>query len=121
MTSPPLQNYLRTHRRRAGLFQKEVAALLGAASGSKVSQYENFTRRPGITSVFAYEIIFNRPARELFAGDYEAVRVAVRSRAERLAEQLSQRTPESQSLRVARKLKHLHGIVEPKPTFSRPE
>jgi len=111
----PLQNYLRAHRRRAGLYQKEVAALLGATSGDKVSLHENFAQRPAIDAVFAYEIIFDRPARDLFAGDYEAVRLAVRSRAERLAKRLREETPESQALRVARKLAFLRAVTESKP------
>jgi transcriptional regulator with XRE-family HTH domain len=111
----PLQNYLRAHRRRAGLYQHEVAALLGAASGDKVSLHEKFARKPAVNAVFAYEIIFNRPARELFAGDYEEVRLAVRSRAERLAKRLREETPEPQPLLVARKLELLRAVTESKP------
>jgi transcriptional regulator with XRE-family HTH domain len=112
----PLQNYLRTHRRRTGLLQEEVAALLGASSGKKVSLHENFARRPALDAVFAYEIIFNRPARELFAGDYEEVRLAVRSRAALLAKRLREETPGSRSLRLARKLELLEAITESKPS-----
>jgi DNA-binding XRE family transcriptional regulator len=111
----PLQNYLRTHRRRTGFFQEEVAALLGAASGTKVSLHENFARRPALNAAFAYEIIFNRPAHELFAGDYEDVRLAVRSRAALLAKRLREKTPGSRSLRVTRKLELLQAITESKP------
>ena len=119
MTNHPLQNYLRTHRRRTGLFQEEVAALLGASSGTKVSLHENFARRPALNAAFAYEIIFNRPARELFAGDYEEVRLAVRSRAELLAKRLRDETREPRSLRVARKLELLRAITESKPSARR--
>src|SRR5258708_36308668 len=76
-----LQNYLRTHRRRHGLSQADVAMLLGAVSGTKVSRYENFTRMPGALTILAFEIIFNQPASELFAGSYDAVRLAVQDRA----------------------------------------
>jgi transcriptional regulator with XRE-family HTH domain len=116
----PLPNYLRTHRRRKGLSQGEVAALLGAASGTKVSRYENFARRPAATTVFALEIIFNEPANKLFAGAYEEVRLAVRARAELLVKELAKKTPKSRALRTVRKLEFLRAIVEAKlPTTPR--
>ncbi len=98
-----LQNYLRTHRRRHGLSQAEVAILLGAASGTKVSRYENFTRTPNALTIFACQIVFNQAASELFAGEYDTVLRAVQQRARRLLKQLSTR-PDNQSKRNLRKL-----------------
>ena len=49
----------------------------GPLSGTKVSRYENFTRMPGVLTIFALEIVFNQPASELFAGSYDAIRCAV--------------------------------------------
>jgi transcriptional regulator with XRE-family HTH domain len=114
----PLQNYLRTHRRRAGLSQEDVAALLGAASGAKVSRHENYARKPAVTAIFAYEIVFSQPVSKLFAGAYEEVRHQVRSRAKRLMKELTSRAQESPSLRVARKLELLRAIVDTKPRSS---
>ena len=113
-----LQNYLRTHRRRFGLLQAEVAMLLGAVSGTKVSRYENFTRMPGALTVFAFEIVFSQPAIELFAGSYEAVRRAVQKRARRMVKQLSAR-PDAQAKKTLRKLELLRAIVEAKPVSAR--
>jgi len=113
-----LQNYLRTHRRRHGLSQAEVARLLGAVSGTKTSRYENSTRMPGALTVFAIEIVFGQPASELFAGKYEAVRLAVQARAKRMVEQLNAR-PSAQSKKIFRKLALLRTIVELKPTSAR--
>lgn len=118
MANHPLQNYLRTHRRRTGLSQEEVAALLGAASGTKVSRYENFARRPAVTAVFAYEIVFNQPASELFAGNYHAIRLAVQKRARRMAKQLAARS-DAQTGKTLRKLELLRTIVESKPSSAR--
>ena len=108
MAQHRLQHYLRTHRRRSGLSQAEVALLLGASSGTKVSRYENFTRHPSLVTIFAYEIIFNQPIRELFAGNYEAVRLEVQGRAKRLADALGSHAADP---RTARKLALLHNIV----------
>ena len=118
MAHPRLQNYLRTHRRRHGLSQTEVAILLGAATDTKVSRYENFTRMPVALTVFALEIVFNQPASELFAGRYRAVRLAVQERAERLAERLSAR-PAPHDKKTLRKLALLRAIVEPIPITAR--
>jgi hypothetical protein len=88
--------------------------LLGAASGSKVSRYESFTRLPGVFAIFAYEVVFNQPVRELFAGSYHAVRVLVRARAKRLLKRLSAHATSAQATRLVRKLQLLRSIVESK-------
>src|ERR1022692_2170629 len=109
-----LQNYLRTHRRRHGLSQADIAMLLGAVSGTKASRYENFARMPGALTVFAFEIVFDQPASELFAGTYQAVHLAVQERARRMVEQLSAR-PTPQDQETLRKLRLFRAIVEHKP------
>jgi transcriptional regulator with XRE-family HTH domain len=109
---------LRTHRRRHGLWQKEIAMLLGAVSGTKVSRYEKFAVMPGALTVFALEIVFSQPASELFAGEYQAVRLAVQARAGRLVEQLHAQ-PDAESRETLRKLEFLRTIVGPKPISAR--
>jgi len=118
VTNPRLQNYLRTHRRRFGLSQADVAILLGAASGTKVSRYENLKRMPDAVTVFALEIVFNQPARELFAGSYDAIRASIQERARRMMKQLSTRTGQ-QDRNTPRKLQLLNAIVEAKPCTAR--
>lgn len=92
--------------------------LLGAVSGTKVSRYENFTRMPGALTVFAFEIVFNQPASELFAGSYQVVRLAVQARARRMVKQLNAR-PDAQTRQTLRKLELLRSIVESKPSSAR--
>jgi transcriptional regulator with XRE-family HTH domain len=84
MASPQLPNYLRTHRKRLGLSQDEVAYLLGAESGAKTSRYERFAREPGFRTALACEAVFQRPIRELFAGLYEQIEREVAARAKKL-------------------------------------
>lgn len=119
MAHQRLQNYLRTHRRHHSLSQAEVATLLGAASGTKVSRYENFARMPGALTVFALEIVFNQPASELFAGNYQAIRLAVQERARSMEEELNSQ-PNAQDRTTLRKLELLRSIVELKPSSARP-
>jgi transcriptional regulator with XRE-family HTH domain len=95
MSTRRLQNYLRTHRKRAGLSQMETAFLLGVKSGTKISRYENLARIPDLATVFALEAIYRVPARELFAGMFDDVQRAVRARARRLAKRMSKNSSAS--------------------------
>ena len=86
--SAPLENYLRTQRRRSGFSQDEIAFLLGSLSGGKVSRYEHRVRRPTLETALAYEAIFQVPVSALFAGLYRKVEKEIIARAEDLAERL---------------------------------
>jgi hypothetical protein len=84
MSSPHLTNYLRTNRNRLALWQEEAAFLLGFKGedkGSKVCRDEKFTREPSLRSALAYEAIYGRPVRELFAGLYQQIEQEVAERA----------------------------------------
>jgi transcriptional regulator with XRE-family HTH domain len=79
-----LSNYLRTHRKRLALSQEEVAFLLGVNGLNKdeqVNRHENFAREPSLEAALAYEAIYGKPVRELFAGLYEEVEQSVANRA----------------------------------------
>ncbi len=106
--SSKLQNYVRTHRRRAGLSQEDMALLLGCKSGAKISRYERFARQPSLETVFAYEAIFGVPARELFAGVYEQARAAIQSRVGALSESLE---GENTDASTARKREFLNKVA----------
>ena len=88
--SAPLENYLKTHRRRSGLSQDEMAFLLGSSSGAKISRYEHRARRPTLKTALAYEAIFQVPASALFAGLYQKVEKETAARAQLLARKLAQ-------------------------------
>ena len=83
-----LPNYLLTNRKRIGMSQDEVAFLLGVKGlekGSKVSKEENYKREPTFRDALAYELIYGKPLRELFAGMYEEVEQDVARRAKVLS------------------------------------
>jgi transcriptional regulator with XRE-family HTH domain len=87
-----LSNYLLTHRKRLTLSQEEVAFLLGVKGmdrGIKVSRDENFAREPSLQTALAYEAIYGRPVRELFAGLYEQVEQEVAKRAKLLSHRVT--------------------------------
>ncbi len=71
---PSLPNYLRSTRKQSSYSQEEVAFLLGLKGmdkGGKVSRDENYSRIPTLETALAYEAIYGKPIRELFAGLYE--------------------------------------------------
>ena len=86
----PLSNYLRTHRRRSGFSLEELGFLLGHQSGSTAGKHERFRRRPTVTTAFAYEIVFQEPARELFRGLYQQIERGTIRRALELAKHLGE-------------------------------
>jgi transcriptional regulator with XRE-family HTH domain len=110
-----LQNYLRTYRKRSGLSQDEVAFLLGCQTGTKVSRYERHSRKPSLETLFAYEVMFGAPARELFAGAYQKVEKRIFNRAQLLTRKLNRATPTPMA---TRKLQILEAITSGSGTRS---
>ena len=98
-----LSNYLRTYRKRSGLSQAELGLLLGGRDRTKVSRYERTARLPNLDTVFAYEVIFGVPARELFSGLYSEVETRIHEQAKLLAAELAEApsTPEVRHKREA--------------------
>ena len=110
----PLQNYLRTYRRRSRFSQEELALLLGSRSGTRVSRYERQVRKPTLETALAYEAIFRVPVSTIFAGLYRKVEKETIARAEDLAERLVS----ADTVRVStRKLASLRAISSRKPAL----
>jgi transcriptional regulator with XRE-family HTH domain len=79
-----LPNYLKSQRKQLSLSQEEVGFLLGIGGmnkGEKVCRDENFAREPSLQDALAYEAIYGRPVRELFAGRYQQAVQDVAARA----------------------------------------
>jgi transcriptional regulator with XRE-family HTH domain len=113
--SAPLASYLRTFRKRSGFTQDEVAFLLGSVSGAKVSRYEQLARQPNLPTVFAYEVIFRAPVRNLFAGLYQKVEETTRARARLLSEKLNAAGPDRITARKLAVLQSLSsGLLGPR-------
>jgi len=62
-----------------------LLGMKGMDKGSKVSRDENHVRIPTLETALAYEAIFGKPVRELFAGLYEQIAPEVSSRAKILS------------------------------------
>jgi transcriptional regulator with XRE-family HTH domain len=86
--APKIMSYLRTHRKRGGLTQDEMAFLLGCQSGTKISRFERLARRPNLRTALACQVIFGIPAHELFPGMFAEVEKTVSDRARLLSDRL---------------------------------
>lgn len=75
-----LDNYIRTHRKRAGLSQRELGVLLGYSDEGAVARHERSKSLPPFLIAVAYEVIFQKPISELFPGIHEAIKGAIEPR-----------------------------------------
>jgi len=115
MASSQLPNYLRANRKRLALSQKEVAFLLGAESGAKVCRYERFAREPSLRTALAYEVIFQRPARELFGGLHKALEKQVAARARSLGKRVNRESSKARHSRKRESISALAALAGCKP------
>ena len=105
---PRTPSHLKTHRKRLGLAQEELAALLGCGRKEKVARIERFSRKPNLEVALACEVIFGLSFCDLFPHLYAAVETSVIERAHVLASALTARTPSPQ---IERKLNALRAIT----------
>ncbi len=110
MAHTKLLNYLRSHRKRAGLSQADVAFLLGGDSGAHVSRYERFHRTPSLLTALAYEAIFDTAVSELLAGEYQRIERQVMGRAQTLLRRMRKQPTDRAT---SRKLTFLQVIAQP--------
>lgn len=122
MSSSSLTNYLRTHRKRLALSQDEVAFLLGfrgEGKGSKVCRDEQYVREPSLRSALAYEVIYQQPIRELFAGLYQDIEQEVAERAKVLTYRVDRKPSQQTTCKrqmltnlAARQAKNVHSALQ---------
>lgn len=100
-----LLNYLRTHRRKIGLTQRELGRALGYGDEGAISKHEKFYSTPPLEVAIGYEIVFRIPLSELFAGLRDEIGQEVEGRLAELEEHLGRHSVRDRNaLAVARKL-----------------
>ena len=102
MSKASLHTYIRTHRKRSGLSQGEIATLIGAISGTTVSRHEAARRKLSLVDAFTYEALFGVPASALFPGEYERAREGVEARAVGLLGKLAREGKDTSTARQKR-------------------
>lgn len=72
-TTQFVTNKLRHHREQAGLFQKDVAALLGLDCTDRISHWENGIAMPNVVNLFRLSAIYQVKPHELYPDLFELV------------------------------------------------
>jgi DNA-binding XRE family transcriptional regulator len=104
-TNRRLPNYLRTHRRKVGLTQRELGLVLGYGDEGTVSKHEKFDATPPLEIAIGYGIVFRVPLSELFAGLRDEVGGEIEGRLAELEEHLGrQSVRDRNAIAIARKL-----------------
>ena len=104
----PLNNYIKTHRKRLGLSQDELALLLGVEEGATVSRYES-GRIPSLETAIALSRVFGVSVESLFFGEVLKVESLLAQRVHALKERVEKETHRGDS---ERKLEILCDIAE---------
>ena len=108
MTMEQIANYLRSHRRKSGLSQQELAQIVGSLTEIPVSRHERSLTIPALLIALSYEAIFRVPISEIFPGLYQTVEAGIEERLADLEGELQKSTAKGlQAVFVARKLEWL--------------
>lgn len=91
MSYPKLGCYLRAYRIRAGLTQKDVAALLGMGTGSTISRSEKGQCMPSLQVLLGYCVLFETHPENLVPGIIRNIEKVVCARAHVLTGKLRKR------------------------------
>jgi DNA-binding XRE family transcriptional regulator len=103
-----MASHVRVHRRKSGLSQTELAAILGTLGPVGISRHEQSVALPKFLVAVGYEIVFRVPIAELFPGVYETLRIDIEARLLNLEKELHQSTAKGREATViARKLEWL--------------
>jgi transcriptional regulator with XRE-family HTH domain len=108
MNTPLMASYLRSHRLKSGLTQRELAELVGLIAHHQVSQHERSIAIPSLLAALSYQAIFGIPIIELFPGAYEAIRANVEDGLHRIEKTLQDSSVKGRAAEaIARKLEWL--------------
>lgn len=99
---------LKSHRKRSGFSQEELAFLIGLKVPSAVSRYEQGERQLDLKTAFAYQIVFSALAHQLVPQLFADVCRDVTARARALAERLRSGGADA---KAAYKLQKLASII----------
>src|SRR5437762_3490056 len=119
-TLGPRHPRIRLLRRRAGLSQLDLAALLGHRSHSQVSRYENGRRIPPATELLEMEVIFGVVSSGVFPHLRDVASEAVLARVERLIPPSGIMKSATPSGQPSRKDIHFRRILESIKTQTAP-
>jgi transcriptional regulator with XRE-family HTH domain len=88
MATSSLASYLRSHRLKSGMSQRELAELIGIIAHHQVSNHERSIAIPSLLVALSYEAIFRVPVAEMFPGLYETIKLNVEERLSQMEKKL---------------------------------
>ena len=95
---------VRSHRKRAGLSQKELARIVGLTA-ARISYHERFGSVPPLAVALSYEAVFGVAVRDLYPRLFEDVRQRVEVKLTAMEAELQQMTAKGRLANgIARKL-----------------
>lgn len=100
-------NHLRRHRKRAGLSQREIGALLGYKSQWQISRHERSETIPPLLTALAYQVIFQIPVSVIFSPMHGAVLETIEHNLAALERNLTENENRPSARAIAHKLKWL--------------
>ncbi len=115
-TERRLPNYVRIHRRRVGLSQRELGQILGYQDEVPISKHERFHATPPLVTALGYEIVFRVPVSEIFAGLKDQVEEDIEQRLVEL--EISWEQHSARDRRAAMIARKLEWLCERKSTES---
>jgi DNA-binding XRE family transcriptional regulator len=108
MTITEVANYLRSHRRKSGLSQRELAHIVGYVTQAPVSEHERSVTIPALLIALSYEVVFRVPLSELFPALYRTVEFNIEEELTKIESELQQSAAKGRrAAYVARKLEWL--------------
>jgi DNA-binding XRE family transcriptional regulator len=104
----PLVNYLRAHRRKAGLTQSDLARIIGYGNDVVISRHEGLDGIPPLLIALTYQIVFRVHVSEMFVGLTQTVEIDVEARLAEFEEYLGKQSARGpRAAAIARKLEWL--------------
>jgi hypothetical protein len=100
-------NYLRIHRRSVGLSQAQLGRVLGYRDETAVAKHECFESIPPFLTALGYEVIFQIPASEIFAGVRQTVAIGIEARLAEFEQRLREKGNRVYSPGITRTLEWL--------------
>ena len=98
-------NYLKSHRKKTGLSQRELALLIGYADEGQVSRHERSKSIPPLIVALSYEALFRVSVSVIFPGLFSALAERIEERLAGFEENLGQRDGRSRKANsIAQKL-----------------
>jgi len=110
-------NYLRAHRKKSGLSQRDVGKLMGYKDPGQISRHERGTTNPPLAAALAYEMIFRAPVASIFAGTRDSVARDVEMKLKEMGAAMGSRSAHNRNANlVAQKLSWVSERHKARPT-----